>query len=224
MAHDNELEQQDQGTTDAGAAGDGGEDLNGMLNTQDSTFVTDEKKPLSKGTLVMAGILLACGAGTYVMYTRSAPSTTPPTAEAAAAQTTISQFLTNDAGNVTKMKDMLQDTEKVVQQFLTSPGKKQVPIEELQTNPFRVSVAETKEAVDDSSSRRRHEEQRAATLKAAQALSLQFVMSGKKKSCMINNAVYREGQDVGEFKVESITPDAVIVRKDDARFELRMKK
>ncbi len=226
MAHDNDLEQQDLGTSsDSNAGGDStGDDLNGMLNAQDSTFVTDEKKPLSKGTLVMAGILLACGAGTYVMYTRSAPSTAAPTAEAAAAQTTITQFLTNDAGNVTKMKDMLQDTEKVVQQFLTSPGKKQVPIEDLQTNPFRVSVAENKEAVDDSSSRRRLEEQRVATLKAAQALSLQFVMSGKKKSCMINNAVYREGQDVGEFKVESITSDAVIVRKDDARFELRMKK
>src|SRR5688500_17326826 len=100
MAYDNEAGQQDQGgqPTDEGALA-GGEDLNGMPNSQDTTFVTDEKKPLSKGTLVMAGILLACGAGTYVMYTRSAPSAAP-TAEAAAAQSTINQFLNKDAGNV----------------------------------------------------------------------------------------------------------------------------
>lgn len=223
MAFDNDQEQQGDGASGDEAAVAGGEDLNGMLNAQDSTFVTEEKKPLSKGTLVMAGILLACGAGTYVMYTRSAPSAAP-TAEAAQAQTTINQFLSQDAGDVTKMKDMLKDTQKVVQQFIASPGKKQVPIEDLQTNPFRVATAESKEAVDDGSSRRQQEEQRAATLKAAQGLSLQFVMSGKKKSCMINNAVYREGQNVDGFKVESISPDTVIVRKDDARFELRMKK
>ena len=224
MAYDNETEQQDQGgqPTEEGALS-GGEDLNGMLNSQDTTFVTDEKKPLSKGTLVMAGILLACGAGTYVMYTRSAPSAAP-TAEAAAAQSTINQFLNKDAGNVAKMKDMLQDTEKVVQQFLTNPGKKQVPVEELQTNPFRVAALESKEAVDEGASRKQQEEQRAAVLKAAQSLSLQFILSGKKKSCMINNAVYREGQEVGGFQVETISADAVVVRKDEARFELRMKK
>ena len=225
MAYDNEQGQQDQGVTGEEGAIAGGEDLNGMLNAQDTTFVTDEKKPLSKGTLVMAGILLACGAGTYVMYTRSAPDNKAPTAEAASAKATIGSFLNKDAGDVTKMKNMLKDTEKVVQQFISSPGKKQVPVEDLQTNPFRVAAAESTEAVDDGSgSRRQQEEQRAATLKAAQAMSLQFIMSGKKKSCMINNAVYREGQNVDGFKVETISADTVIIRKDDARFELRMKK
>jgi hypothetical protein len=225
MAYDNESGQQDQGGSQTEEGGlPGGEDLNGMLNAQDTTFVSDEKKPLSKGTLVMAGILLACGAGTYVMYARSAPGANVPTAEAAAAQSTINQFLNKDAGNVAKMKDMLQDTEKVVQQFLSNPGKKQVPVEDLHTNPFRVAALETREAIDEGASRKQQEEQRAATLKAAQSLSLQFILSGRKKSCMINNAVYREGQDVGGFKVETISADAVVIRKDDARFELRMKK
>ena len=221
MANDNDLEQQDQGND--GDPSGGGDDLNGMLNAQDTTFVTDEKKPLSKGTLVMAGILLACGAGTYVMYTRSAPGA-GPTAESAQAQSTINEFLKQDARDVSKMKDMLKDTGKVVQQFISSPGKKQVPISELQTNPFRVAAAEPEAAVDDGGSKRQQEEQRAATKKAAEALSLQFVMSGKKKSCMINNTIYREGQSVEGFKVESISPDTVIIRKDDARFALQIKK
>lgn len=235
MAYDNgSRDQQDAAsqTDDAGAPGTGdggagGDDLNGMLNAQDGSFVTDEKKPLSKGTVIMAGILLACGVGTYVMYSRSAAVDGAPTPEAAAAHNTINTFLQNDAGNVTQMKDMLKDTEKVVQQFLTSPGKKQVPVEDLQTNPFRVAKAEAEEQevkVDENASKRQQEERRLAVLKAARALNLQFVMSGKKKSCMINNAVYREGQNVDGFRVETISTDAVVIRKDDARFELRMKK
>jgi hypothetical protein len=229
MAYDNGTQdQQDAGSQTEDGNVDpsaGGDDLNGMLNAQDGSFVTDEKKPLSKGTVIMAGILLACGVGTYVMYTRSAAVDGAPTPEAAAAQTTINQFLQDDVGNVTRMKDMLKDTEKVVQQFLTSPGKKQIPVEDLQTNPFRVAAVEAKEAkVDENASKRQHEEQRLAVLKSAQALNLQFVMSGKRKSCMINNTVYREGQNVDGFKVETISADAVVVRKDDARFELRMKK
>ena len=43
---------------------------------------------------------------------------------------------------------------------------------------------------------------------------------GKQKSCMINNAVYREGQTVGEFTVEPINTDSVVVRKDDQKFKI----
>jgi preprotein translocase subunit SecG len=236
MAYEN-VEHGQQGSDASADAGVGdalggidstGADLTGMLNGQEGAFVSDEKKPLSKGTLVMAGILLACGVGTYAMYTRSAAVDGAPTPEAAAAQSTINQFLQGDAGEVTKMKDMLKDTEKVVQQFLTSPGKKQVPVGDLQTNPFRVAAVEEEEeaapAVDPNASKKQQEERRLAVLKSARALNLQFVMSGKRKTCMINNTVYREGQNVDGFKVEQITADAVVVRKDDARFELRMKK
>ena len=85
----------------------------------------------------MAGFLLACGVGTYFMYNRNAKANDPPTAEAAAAQTTITQFLSDDKDNVNKMKDLLENTGKAVEQFRASPGKKQVPLDDLQTNPFR---------------------------------------------------------------------------------------
>jgi hypothetical protein len=208
-------------------AGGGGEDLSGVLGTPETSFVSGEgKKPLNTSTLIMAGFLLACGVGTYVMYTRNANANNTPTAEAAAAQTTISQFLSDDAGNVNKMKDLLENTQAAVEQFRASPGKKQIPVDDLQTNPFRFSEADETAAVDtdDITSRKRQAEQRAATIKAAQALNLQFIMSGKRKSCMIDNKVYRESEEVGGFTIESISPSSVIIRKDDARFELQMKK
>ena len=234
MTFQDAQDQQDQsGATDGTAEGSesgGAEDLSGVLGAQDSTFVTGEKKPLNTGTLIMAGFLVACGIGTYVMYTRNATANIKPTAEAAAAQATITQFLKEDETNVTQMKELLQNTAAAVEQFRASPGKAQVPVDELQTNPFRFGGEETSAAptgdaeADTLSSRKREAEAKAATLKAAQALNLQFIVSGKKKSCMINNARYVEGDTVGEFAVESIGADAVVVNKGESRFKLTIKK
>ena len=233
LEHDESSQEQEStgsvdGSGDAGGdGGDGGDgsDLSGVLGGgEGGGFVSEEKKPLNTGTLVMAGFLLACGIGTYVMYTRNAPAKTAPSADAAAAQTTITQFLSDDKQNVSKMKDLLQNTEKAVEQFRAAPSKTQVPLDELQTNPFRIAATTPDGAPSDDEAAKKAEEARAATLKAAQALNLQFIVVGKKKSCLINNARYLEGQQVGEFTIESISPNSVVIQKDDARFELKMKK
>ena len=226
---DQEQSQDDSASTgDAGA--DGAGDLSGVLGGPDTTFVTGEKKPLNTGTLVMAGFLVACGIGTYIMYNRNASANAKPSAESTAAQTTITEFLNEDQSNVSKMKDLLQNTQAAVEQFKNSPGKAQVPVDELRTNPFRFGGEEAEPAptgdadTDAMTARKREAEAKAATLKAAQALNLQFIVSGRKKSCMINNARYVEGDAVGDFVVESISADAVVIKKGEMRFELRMKK
>jgi len=232
LEHDETSQEQDS-TVSAGddgtgmGDGSGGDDLSGVLGSGDGGgFVSEEKKPLNTGTLVMAGFLLACGVGTYVMYTRNAPAKTTPSADAAAAQSTITQFLSDDKQNVSKMKDLLKNTEKAVEQFRAAPAKTQVPLENLQTNPFRIAAAtpDGTPGEDEAAAKKKAEEARAATLKAAQALNLQFIVVGKKKSCLINNGRYLEGQQVGEFTIESISANSVVISKDDARFELKMKK
>ena len=212
---------------DGTGIGDDGGDLSGVLGSgEGGGFVSDEKKPVNTATLVMAGFLLACGVGTYLMYTRNTQVKAAPSADSAAAQTTITQFLSDDKQNVSKMKDLLQNTEKAVEQFRAAPGKTQVPLEALQTNPFRFGPVQPDgtPAEDENAAKKKAEELRAATLKAAQALNLQFIVVGKKKSCLINNGRYLEGQQVGEFTIESISPNAVVIAKDDMRFELKMKK
>src|SRR5687768_7522988 len=133
MTFENGKDQQDPSSTaepGTDAGDDGAGDLSGVLGSQDTSFVSGaEKKPINTSTLVMAGFLLACGVGTYVMYTRNAPAKTVPTPEAAAAQTTINQFLSEDQANVGKMKDLLVNTQAAVEQFRNSPGKAQVPVE-----------------------------------------------------------------------------------------------
>ncbi len=201
------------------------DDLGDALCDADPTFVTEEpKKQLSRGTLVIAIILAACGAATYFMYVRNGPSKAGAAAvEAAQADTTIQTFLSAD--NVKAMKDMLSNTHKVVQQFLASPGKSQVPIDELHTNPFRLSSAKVKATDEDAVSRQRREEERATVLKAAQTLQLQSIIhSGSRKACLINNTMYTEGQKADAFTIESIGPASVVVRNGQYRFELKMQK
>lgn len=235
MAFESENIEQGQDTSASGAEnGDAGtgDDLSGVLGGPDATFVSGEKKPVNAGFLIMAGFLLAAGAGTYVMYTRTTAAQAPPTPEAVAAQSTISSFIANDKANAARMQDLLANTEKAVEQFRAAPAKKQIPVEDLQTNPFSLEGDKDDARVDDgndhpandAAAKRREAEQRAATLKAAQGLNLQFVVTGKKKSCLINNQRYTEGQSVGDFVVETIESNRVIIRKDDARFELTMKK
>jgi len=242
MEHDNQDLQGQAGGADASAGGAGGAetentagmgggagDLGDVLgNGDDAAFVSgEEKKSISTGTIIMAGLLLACGAGTYFMYNRSAPAAAAPNAEAAAAQTTIKEFLA-DGTNANKMKDLLENTDKAVEQFRASPGKKQVPVGDLTTNPFRVAGDDGKnvapENLDALTLKRRQEAAKAEALKAASALKLKFVMSGRVKSCMIDDKVYKEGQTVGEFTVETINTDSVILRKDEQRFKLPLSK
>src|SRR4051812_29339144 len=122
LEHDESSPEQDSTastdvTADAGG-GDDGSDLSGALGSGgDAGFVSAEKKPLNTGTLIMAASLRPCGAGTYLMYPRGAPAAAAPDKATAAAQTTITQFLSDDKQNVNKMKDLLQNTEKAVEQF-----------------------------------------------------------------------------------------------------------
>ena len=51
-----------------------------------------------------------------------------------------------------------------------------------------------------------------------------MIHSGTRKSCMINNTLYTEGQEIDSFVVERINPGAVVVRNGVYRFELRMQK
>ena len=66
-------------------------------------------------------------------------------------------------------------------------------------------------------------DERQAVSRAAQRLRLQGVMAhGPHKTCMINGAAYREGEQVAGFTVENIRDGAVVVRTGRYRFELTM--
>ena len=141
----------------------------------------------------------------------------------------IEQFMTDKSQSLVTMKKMLRETDAVVKQFLTYPSVTQVPLEDLRTNPFQMSAVPepgaTTNAKELEREKKRREEERQAVLRSVQNLQLQSVMSSdKSKSCMINNVLYTEGQQVEQFTVEKISPNAVIVRNAAFRFELKMQR
>jgi hypothetical protein len=220
---DNDQESQDQ-TDDAGESAFEGNDGGGGDET--AYIASEPRKPLSKGTVAMFVVLAAAGAGTYLMYARTGPQSASASTDPKA-QKVIKQYISDRDRNFIAMQKMLRDTEAVVAQFLNYPSIKQVPLSGLAANPFRLNEP-TEQAVaprvDDAKEKRKREEERVAILNAVNALQLQSVMRGARNSCMVNNALYTEGQQVDGFTIEKISTNSVIVRNGAYRFELRMQR
>ena len=223
--------EQDQQEQDGGDGGGDDAPVDAILDdgTGDTAFVvTQEKQPIGKGTVAMFVILALAGAGTYFMYLRTGPQSATAATDPKAQQV-ITRYMTDREKNLAGMKKMLRDTETVVKQFLKYPSVQQVPLGDLTGNPFRIAPSTEKTTasinLDAEREKKKREEERLAVLRAVNNLQLQSVMSGgARSSCMINNALYTEGQQVEQFTVEKVSPNSVIVRYGSYRFELRMQR
>jgi hypothetical protein len=208
--------------SDSGEA-DAQETLDALGSGNEMTFVTGEtKKPVNKTTMVLFAIIALGGGGLWLMHARTGPQTASA-GTADTANKTINQFLTGGQSNIKTMEQMLRNTEKVVQQFNTYPSVKQIPLTELQTNPFRATAPSANQD-DDPIAKRKLAEQLETIQKSYQTLQLQSIMFGSKSSCLINNTLYREGQIVNGFTIEKISQDTVTVKQDKWRFDLKMAK
>jgi hypothetical protein len=219
-----------QQSNEGGDAGGGGDLTSQLAGSSESEFVvTEEKKPAAQGLMFLAVLVVIGVGGTYFMYTRQGPSTaTAATPEAQKAEKTINTFLTSGPDGIKMMQSMLKDTEKVVKQFLEYPSLTQVPLSALHTNPFQsggpASPANPANLSEEAAARKREEEKQ-AIIRASESLKLQSIIySGSRKACMINNTLYREGEQIEQFTVEKIEPDRVIVKSGLYRFELKNKR
>ena len=227
-----ELNNEQQTDADAGAdAGSGGgEDLvEALSEAEGGAIVVEEKKPLNRSTIVTFVVLVIGAGGVWFMYQRTGPNKAAAAdQEAVAAKTTINNFLSGGSENIRLMESMLRNTQKVVQQFLNYPSMTQVPLSDLRTNPFRVrgeTSAGDKTALSEAAEKRRREEERLTALRAVQNLQLQSIMfGGSRRACMVNGAMYTEGQTIDGFAIETINQASVVVKSGPYRFELRLQR
>jgi len=215
--------QTDESAGGDAAGQDGSLDFNQAQNTD--FVVTEPKKKLNTTTAVLFVVVALGGGALYLMHLRAGPSSAAAAANPAA-NATVEQFLNGGQTNIVQMERMLKETQKVVDQFLAYPSVTQIPLTALQTNPFRQLLGgDSSAAASAAELARKKEEEKAAMLKALQGLQLQSVISmGAKSTCMVNNAMYREGQKVEDFTIEKITSNSVIVRNGTYRFELKMQR
>jgi predicted nucleic acid-binding Zn ribbon protein len=203
----------------------------GAIAAEDSVIVTEERQPVNRSTLVMFAVIVLGAVVLYVMYRRTGPlgaNAATVTKETDEARKTISSFLSGGDSNFKSIEARLKYTEKVVQQFRKYPSATQVPLNDLSTNPFRQHAPEVKKAggdegLSEAAEKKRREEEKLAIRKAAEGLQLQSIMySDTRKACMINNTLYREGQNAGDFTVDKISPATVDVHNGPYRFQLRI--
>ena len=204
------------------------DDLSQSPGEDEATFMTEQKPDTTRASLVLLGVVLLAGCVAFFLYKRGGPNSADAAtvAKTEAAQQTITQFLSGGEMSVKHIEELVANTEKVVQQFKSYPSMAQVPIAELRANPFRhESLRGGEGGFEDSDAAKRREEQRLGMLKAAQGLQLQSLLhSGTRKTCMINNTLYQEGQQVEGFTIEKINPGSVIVRNGSYRFLLNMQR
>jgi hypothetical protein len=188
----------------------------------DSSFAAGGPKSGKTGMGILAGLILVGVVAVWFVYFRNGPQSAQGGLSPSDGGSQIKQFL--DSGNINLMKQTLKETEKIVKQFRAYPGKTQVPLESLHTNPFRELEPKTDEpAVATNHDAERAEELHKQAIAAVAELHLQsIVRSSKVHACMINNSLYREGQQIGILKIEQVSTNAVVVSSGQYRFEIKM--
>ena len=190
----------------------------------DPAFVAGGPGKPGQGKMYAIGGLLAVAViVVYFMFFRSGPQSAEAGTNPNDGGGQIKEFL--DSNNINMMKQTLKETEKIVKQFRSYPGKTQVPLESLHSNPFRELAPKTDDAtVVNNRDAEKAEELHKQAIAAVADLHLQSIVRGSKvRACMINNTFYKEGQQIGILKIEQVTANTVIVSSGQYRFEIKMK-
>jgi len=185
-------------------------------------FSTTPAAPRNNAVLIFLALVVIGAGAVMFMRLRAGPKAAVASPESATAKTTINQFLTEGDKNIKAMRELLKNTEKIVQQFVDYPAMTQVKVEDLKTNPFQ--FASTRPA--QTSVKVKPDTDKQDAVEAIKKLKIQTILvSGVSRSCMINNTIYREGQDVGILTIEKINPNSIIfVSPGGHRFEVNLRK
>jgi hypothetical protein len=203
-----------QDQTEGGGEGGTGEEN----NEADMIFAPEASKPgRNAGMLMIAFVLIGVGVIYFMRARAGGPA--PVSAEALKAKTLIDGF---DSNQVRKMKDLLEKTQTVVDDFNKDRNLGQDD-KKLEYNPFTYHSPNEKPGETDAEKIERDrkknlEKRRAAFTQDIGNLRVQYIMvSNFAKTAMINNKLVQEGQEVEGFTIEKLSPTSVIVQRDGLR-------
>lgn len=192
------------------------------------------KRGLSQGTLLLIGAVLLAAGSLYLM--RLVQGDLRQEAGPQKAEAKIEQVLAklNQPGTLEPESPLLPEnleqlTEGIdlVQVFNTDYTGRQVPVEYVKKNPFRLNLPTTEKAGPTGPTPDAIRAQRLKQLQSELArLELQTVMGGQTPLAVINGQFVRAGQQLGSFHVESIHAQGlqVVLTAEGERFTLSMQK
>ena len=197
-------------------------------------IASDAKKKPAGATLAVAGLVVVAAGGLWMMRQRTGgPASANADPTTVAAQESIRQFLSGGKSEVDEMKDLLADTAAIKERFEQANTDRQIPLDDLKTNPFWHETPDEEDETEQTLSRqqeerllaekkRKEEEAREKAEAEAGRLELASIFLGSRPSCLINGSICRIGTNVEGFTVVAIRHGEIDVRRDDFTFTLKL--
>ncbi|NQU75893.1 MAG: hypothetical protein HQ546_06225 [Planctomycetes bacterium] len=167
----------------------------------------------NKATMALIGLLIAGAAAVAILSVRSGPISA--SASDQAAEKKVDTYIAGSP-QIAETAKNFQNTKKVVDKFYHYASRHQVPVDELNTNPFvfgdkDADADPSDDASDQTGEATRLAGKRRAELRAEFAkLKLQSVMMGPRGgTAIINGNFVAEGHVIGSFTVAKILPRQV---------------
>jgi hypothetical protein len=174
------------------------------------------------GVAVLAGMRLTQGG---IQTTDAATTQAMAEVETRIAQlTTPGAVKPGDPISPEGVRDLFEDTAHVVAVFSANQTEHQVPLEQVQKDPFELQITRAQEAAPDNSAIA--ERQRAERLRRLESelvrLNLQSIAgaNGGRAVAVIDNEFFRVGSQLGSFTITAIEPLRVELAAEGTSFEL----
>ncbi|MEM1211658.1 MAG: hypothetical protein AAGI68_05100 [Planctomycetota bacterium] len=200
---------------------------------------TPKPKKLSPTVLALVTVLGISAAALFAMKMTSGPQSVDASTADAIAQidSALQRFSNPDkvAANDPLHPDNLEaiyNTSDLIEQFDLDRTEKNVPVNEVQKNPFRLEAQKAAEPVDPDAALKAAEaarmkaeaEKLAAIRSELQTLTLQSVMNGPNPIAVINGDFLRVGATIGSFKIARIDRLTVTLEADGTSYKLSVKR
>lgn len=188
--------------------------------------------PKSNHGALLIALVLAIGAGSlYAM--RMAGGAMSGDGTIAEAEQRVEMALARLAGkendgpdtDAGRLAALFKDTDDVLAMFANDPTAKQVKVEQLQKNPFELTVVRkvSPDSKDVETVDREQELQMKRIRDELQRMDLQTIMSGRVPMAVVSGKVVREGDQFGSFTVTAIRPQKVELSAEGNTYTLTMK-
>jgi len=200
---------------------------------RETSYEAPRKSSVNAATLALVGVFLASLAMIYVLGLQNRPRSASAQVSTLQTDSAIAELL-NKAGKSGEIKSVFQNTDQLVQMFYNYPGHSAAEWTQLPGNPFEVQgkappttcAGMLPPQSTGASLALLAEQERTRKLADSFAqLKLQSVMVSKSMSAaMINGKLVSVGGKVGEFTVNEITAEHVILTAGDNKFELKQQR
>lgn len=195
---------------------------------------TNKRKFLNQGTMLILVVSVVAAGTLYGM--RISQREAAPSADTKQAEKKIDQALArlakpkavsaNDPLMPQNIKQLFDNTEKVVSVFSEDLTQRQVPVNFVKKNPFVLptfkSVTPNGTSQEDRAAEAARHKLKMQIEKELRTLELQSVMQGARPVAIISGELAQPGQRIGRFKVKKIGNVSVDLEYKDEIFRIVM--